>query len=83
MSTLQLFVKHVHLHPFFQVYIRECVARRIRNKYKISEINTQKIVYDENYEQKHINTFLYRLRGSNQNVDARHQTFSQLFPGKK
>ncbi|CAA9988531.1 conserved Plasmodium protein, unknown function [Plasmodium knowlesi strain H] len=68
------------LRCFKDVYIRECVARRIRNKYKISEINTQKIVYDENYEQKHINTFLYRLRGSNQNVDARHQTFSQLFP---
>ncbi|KJP85688.1 hypothetical protein AK88_04665 [Plasmodium fragile] len=65
------------------VYIRECVAKRIREKYKIGEINKQKIVYDENYEQKHINTFLYRLRGSDQNVHATHQTFSQLFPGKE
>ncbi|ANQ08667.1 Uncharacterized protein PCOAH_00028540 [Plasmodium coatneyi] len=68
------------LRCFKDVYIRECVAKRIREKYKIGEINRQKIVYDENYEQKHINTFLYRLRGSDKNVDARHQTFSQLFP---
>lgn len=49
----------------------------------MGEINRQQIVYDENYEQKHINTFLYRLRGADQNVDARHQTFSQLFPGRE
>ncbi|SBS84146.1 conserved Plasmodium protein, unknown function [Plasmodium ovale curtisi] len=47
----------------FCVYMRECVASRIRGKYKINEIEKNTIIFDENYEQKHINTFLYNLRG--------------------
>ncbi|GAW81256.1 hypothetical protein, conserved [Plasmodium gonderi] len=80
-EMIRLFTDLVrYLKCFKDVYIRECVANRIRKKYKIGEIQKQKVKYDENYEQKHINTFLYKLRGSDKNVDDRHQAFSKLFP---
>ncbi|SCQ16364.1 conserved Plasmodium protein, unknown function, partial [Plasmodium ovale] len=65
---------------FKDVYMRECVASRIRGKYKINEIEKNTIIFDENYEQKHINTFLYNLRGLSKNVYLKNEAFFQLFP---
>ncbi|SBT35943.1 hypothetical protein, conserved [Plasmodium ovale wallikeri] len=65
---------------FKDVYMRECVASRIRGKYKINEIEKNTIKLDENYEQKHINTFLYNLRGLSKNVYLKNEAFFQLFP---
>ncbi|KAI4837683.1 hypothetical protein MKS88_003096 [Plasmodium brasilianum] len=69
-----------NLRCFKDVYIRECIANRIREKYKINEVDKNKMIYDENYEQKHINTFLYKLRRLDKNVDRKNQEFFQLFP---
>ncbi|CRH00361.1 conserved Plasmodium membrane protein, unknown function [Plasmodium relictum] len=65
---------------FKDVYVRECIAKRIKSKYKINEIDKNKIKYDENYEQKNINTFFYKLRDLNKNMDGKNHIFFRLFP---
>ncbi|SOV12128.1 conserved Plasmodium membrane protein, unknown function [Plasmodium gaboni] len=69
------------LQCFKDVYIREAVAKRIREKYKMNEIYVgKKKKFDENYEEKHINTFLCNLRCLNKNADEKNEKFIKLFP---
>ncbi|SOV74541.1 conserved Plasmodium membrane protein, unknown function [Plasmodium sp. gorilla clade G3] len=69
------------LECFKDVYIRECVAKRIREKYKMNELYVgNKKTFDENYEEKHINTFLCNLRCLNKNADEKNEQFVKLFP---
>ncbi|CRG96566.1 conserved Plasmodium membrane protein, unknown function [Plasmodium gallinaceum] len=69
-----------NLKCFRDIYVRECIAKKIKDKYKINEIDKNKIKYDENYEQKNINTFLYKLRDLNKNSNDKNHIFFQLFP---
>ncbi|KEG03764.1 hypothetical protein YYE_01791 [Plasmodium vinckei vinckei] len=80
-AMIRMFSKLVRsIKCYKDLYIRECVAEQIKKKYKIREIDKNVVVYDENYEQAHINTFLYMLRGLNENVCTKNKHFSLLFP---
>ncbi|SCM23506.1 conserved Plasmodium protein, unknown function [Plasmodium chabaudi adami] len=80
-TMMRMFSKLVRsIKCYKDLYIRECVAEQIKKKYKINEIDKNVVVYDENYEQSHINTFLYKLRGLNENVCRKNKQFSLLFP---
>ncbi|EUD72227.1 hypothetical protein YYG_02125 [Plasmodium vinckei petteri] len=80
-AMIRMFSKLVrNIKCYKDLYIRECVAEQIKKKYKINEIDKNVVVYDENYEQSHINTFLYKLRGLNENVCTKNKQFSLLFP---
>ncbi|VWU48105.1 conserved protein, unknown function [Hepatocystis sp. ex Piliocolobus tephrosceles] len=65
-----------NLKCFKDVWMRECIAKRIKNKYKIVESDEDKIIYDENYEEKHVNTFLYKLRKLSKGVKKKKKKYS-------
>lgn len=67
------------LRCFKEVYLRECIAEKIKAKYRISEIAKMQKYYNEDYEQKNVNRFVYYLRDIH-NPEDKCRDFIQVFP---